>query len=147
MTSHRDDNADHPTPRRDNRFFLVPALTFLIGLALGGVLVWVGDVGGGTGGEDDPQAQPSQTTSAPNPQATTPDVTVTVPGSCVEAAERSQQVLDLASQAARAIGDLDARELQEIVAQMQDLEPTVRDAATRCQELAGAGASTSTGTD
>lgn len=143
MTSHRDDSDDRPTPRRDNRFFLVPALTFLIGLALGGVLVWVGDVGAGTGGEDS-QAQPSQTTSAPDPQATTPDVTVTVPGSCVEAAERSQEVLDLANQAARAIGDLDARELQEIVAQMQDLEPVVRDAATRCQQLAGGNSGTST---
>jgi hypothetical protein len=128
---------------RDNRFILIPALTFIVGLVLGGALVWVGS----DRGDDDPQAGPG---GAASPAATTPgnggepgateptDVTVTVPSECVDAAEQAQEVLDLAQQAAQAIGDFDAQRLRSLVEEMEELEPAIRSSASACQEARNA---------
>lgn len=114
---------------RDSRFWMVPAATFLVGLLLGGLLVGVSMLG------SRPQTdRPDAAAPAPSPTPTEGDVTVTVPAACVEAGELSTELLDLAGQAAGAIGDLDARALQDVVGRMQELDPLVRQAAGRCRE-------------
>lgn len=123
---------------RDSRFWLVPALTFLFGLLLGGLVIGVGTIGSDGVDGDQPQAAE---TAAPTPtEAPSGDstVTVTVPGSCIEAAELSERVLGLGQRAATALGGLDARSLQDVVAEMRDLEPQVREAATECRDTAAA---------
>lgn len=121
-------------PRRDRRFLLVPAITFLLGLVLGGVLIGVANLGP-DGADGTGEAAPAPATSSATP---TDDVTVTVPRPCVDVAERSEEVLDLVQRAAAAVGDLNARELGTIVDEMQALEPEVRENAAACQELATA---------
>lgn len=118
--------------RRDRRFLLVPAITFLLGLVLGGVLIGVADLGA-DGSDGTQEAAPAPTTASATPSD---DVTVTVPRACLDVAERTEEVLDLVQRAAAAIGDLDARELGTIVDEMQTLEPEVRENAAACQELA-----------
>lgn len=123
---------------RDSRFILIPALTFIVGLLLGGVLVWVGaDVVGDD--QDEPAvtatAQPTESGAGADPgQAEPTDVTMTVPGECIEAAEQAQEVLTLARQAADAIGELDAQRLRTLVDEMEQLEPAIRTSAGQCQD-------------
>lgn len=124
--------------RRDKLFLLIPALTFLVGLLLGGALAWVGSDMGDEGGQAAPGGRPSPAASAPgnggDPAAAEPtDIRVTVPSECVDAAEQAQQVLDLAQQAASAIGDLDAQRLRSLVDEMETLEPSIRASASACQ--------------
>lgn len=121
-------------PRSNRWFFLLPALTFLIGLLLGGVLVAV--TGMGDNGSDDDRAQATDAPTTPDPQASASDLTVTIPGSCVDAAELSEDVLDLADRAAAALRDLDAGELPSLIADMEALSAQVREAADRCREEA-----------
>lgn len=124
----------HPTSRRDRWVVLLPALAFVVGLVLGGLLIGVTMPGAGSG--DD--ALPTPTPTSPDPQASSTGLTVTVPGSCVDAADLSQDVLDLADRATSAIQELDAGELQMLIADMEDLSQAVRDAADQCREDAAA---------
>lgn len=124
-----------PARRRDLRFVLLPAVTFLLGLVLGGVLIGVSNLGADGDANDQNQAAPTPTTSSATPSD---DLTVTVPRPCLDVAERSEDVLDLVRRAAAAVGELDARELRAIVDEMQALEPEVRENAAACQELATA---------
>jgi hypothetical protein len=139
-----------PDPgRRDRGLVVLPTVTFLVGLLLGGVLVWVSGLGNG---DDESAANGDAGSEQPDTPADTatdgqsPDRTVVIPGSCVEAAQRAQEVLDLVQQFAAAARDLDARQLQTLVDRMQDLDPLVRDAATSCQEDAGVSSGTSSTT-
>ena len=123
--------------RQLQMFWILPALTFLVGLLLGGVVVGVTGLGGDAGA-DDSAAEESPTedpggSAGPEPSG---DATVTVPAECIETAELSQQAIALTREAAQAIGDLDARRLQEIVDDLQALEPEVNDLATRCRDAA-----------
>jgi len=61
--------------------------------------------------------------------------TVTVPQSCLDAIEESEQSLDLIEEAVQAIGDLDAGRLQEIVDDLQGVSERIRDLGDECQEL------------
>lgn len=130
-----------PAPPRDRggrSFLLLPAATFVVGLVLGGLVMWLGSSGRDGAGEGEPG--PAATTAAvgePSPAASPADRTVTVPGACVAAAERAQEVLDLAREAASAIAELDARRMQVLVNEMEDLEPVLRQSSQECQERAG----------
>lgn len=126
---------DRPGPVRHDRWFVVlPAATFVVGLVLGGgfIALTSGDAG------SDGAAQPTSAPTSTDPNASSSGLTVTVPGSCVDAAELSQDVLDLADRAASAIQDLDAGQLQSLLSDMEDLQQAVRDAADRCREDAAA---------
>ena len=94
----------------------------------------------GDGDQDEPAdvaatAQPTETGAGAEPGGAEPtDVTMTVPGECIEAAEQAQEVLSLARQAADAIGELDAERLRSLVDEMEDLEPAIRSSAGACQD-------------
>lgn len=136
-----------PRGRASKLFWIVPALTFLAGLVLGGVLIGVA----GTGSDDVPGLGPddgeetAEAGESPSPESATEptqDRTVTVPASCLEVAQLSQEAIDLTREAAEAVGSLDARRLQEIVDELQALEPEINELAARCQdEAAGASGS------
>lgn len=116
--------------------WLLPALTFLGGVALGGVVVGVGFAGG--------DSTPTQVTASPSTLAaptTSPganaDVQVTVPGPCLDAADAAAQVARQLDEVANAAKNLDARRLQEIVNGFQQLQPKVQREAAQCRQLAG----------
>lgn len=115
--------------------WLVPAVTFAIGVALGAVVVAVGN-SGGSGSSD--MAAPGGS-GVPTPVATSttphPPATITVPGKCLQVADDSQQLLDLASQAATAARDLDASRLSDVVAKMGVVQSTLRTNAEACKSI------------
>lgn len=125
-------------PGRSRWTWLLPALAFLAGLALGAAVI-----AAGTAGDDDagaplaaPTAEPSPTGQA-SPEPT--DLVVTVPAVCVEAAELAEDAARQVDDVAAAARDFDARRLQELVDTLQELRPELEDRAAQCRDLAGEG--------
>lgn len=125
-----------PTNRRSlsTLSWLLPAATFLVGLVIG-FAVWGAADDDGDGGSQ-AQGTPSVTDSPVTGDDNGQTATVTVPQSCLDAIEESEQSLDLLEEAVQAIGDLDAGRLQEIVDELQGASERIRDLGDECQELA-----------
>lgn len=112
-------------------FWWIPAATFLIGLLLGGIFIAVS----GTDGDDGPTlGVPTELVPTPGTSGTRTDLTVIVPAACLEVADTADEVLALGRDAAAAIGELDARELQRLVNEMQQLDQVVRDLVSLCRQ-------------
>jgi hypothetical protein len=114
-------------------FVLLPVLTFVAGMLLGGALVGVatdrGDPGGNGGA-----TSPSRTAS-PQPSVTAsadPDAIV-VPGACAEAARNASQAVSLLRDAVAAIGELDAARLADILDDLEQLDRRIREDAAACR--------------
>lgn len=124
-----------PTNRRglSTLSWLLPAATFLVGLVIG-FAVWGAADDDGDGGSQ-AQGTPSVTDSPVTGDDNGRTATVTVPQSCLDAIEESEQSLDLLEEAVQAIGDLDAGRLQEIVNDLQGASERIRDLGDECQEL------------
>lgn len=125
-------------PRRGRLTWLIPALTFLVGLLLGALVVGAS----GLGDDDDVTAAPVPTATDPGTSPTTgtqdrPDTTVTVPGACLDAAEGTQGLLTLVQEAATAAQELDAAELSSIVRQLQESQATLESLSNDCRSAAG----------
>ena len=122
---------DRPTRGR-GWTLLLPAIAFLLGLLLGGVLIGASRDDGTSAAGGSPTPLPSATTS---PAAA--DVTVTVPGPCVQAANRANDAYALVDRGVRAARDLDARALADLVAEVQRERPQVQQLIAQCQAAAG----------
>ena len=111
---------------------LLPAITFLAGLALAAAVL------GATGAGDEPAAA-ARPTPTPTPSASPgqPELVVTVPGPCLQAAERAEQAYALLEQGVTAARDLDARALADLVDQVQRERPQVEALVQACREAAG----------
>ena len=121
---------DTPEPQRGGWWFVViPALTLIVGLVLGGLIVGVTDVG------SEPEAQPTAT-SSPSPGDPSPsqDVTVVVPQECLEAAETVQDATELIRDGASAIRDFRPDELITLLDELEDLDAVAREQAATCEE-------------
>ena len=125
-----------PTNRRglSTLSWLLPAATFLVGLVIG-FAVWGAADDDGDGGSQ-AQGTPSVTDSPVTGDDNGRTATVTVPQSCLDAIEESEQSLNLLEEAVQAIGDLDAALLQEIVDDLQGASERIRDLGDECRELA-----------
>lgn len=145
-----------PTPASGGRRvggagWLLPALTFVIGVALGAVVVWAVSPGGDGNGPATAVAPPATSSgSAPTPSApagvgaspTSPGaVIVTVPAACSSLAQDARQAADLLTQAGAAARDLDASRLANIARQMQDVRDRLSSQSAACT---AAGVQTST---
>ncbi len=110
--------------------WIVPVVAFLVGLLLGGVLIGV------TRGNNDNSstAAPPTPTASPTPTGSSTNVTLTVPAACLKAGDLAQQGLTLADQAVTAVRDLNAKQAQDIVAQMRALRPQVQAATNACRQ-------------
>ncbi|WP_336922513.1 hypothetical protein [Aquipuribacter sp. SD81] len=95
------------------------------GVALG-VVIGVA-VASGPGPREDAArgGPPGPVASDPAPQPVTAE--------CVEAAERTATVLELAESAAAAMADLDAAELEQVVERMRAEDVRAREALERCR--------------
>lgn len=120
-------------------FVLVPAGTFLLGLLLGAVLVWVAVPGGGTsaGGEQDPTPGTTGGPAASPTLRASPGPGTTIPESCVRSAESAATAVTLVRQAVTAVGDLDAARLQQIVDRIEQLDTQIREDVTSCRRQTG----------
>jgi len=108
---------------------LLPALTFLAGLALGAAVL-----GASTTQDRTPAASPPP---SPTPTPTPTELLVRVPGPCLEAAERAEQAYALVEQGVKAARDLDARGLADLVDEVQRQRPEVQALVEACREAAG----------
>ena len=113
---------------------LLPALTFLVGLALGAAVVGVASTS--DDGVEGPTAQESQEPS-PSPSPTSSDLVVTIPAPCVEAAEKAELAFDVLQDAASAVRDLDARRLAEVVDLAQTEQEVVDRLVSECRAQSG----------
>lgn len=113
-------------------FWLLPALTFLVGAALSAGLFVLGD------SDDAANVEQARTGQSPTPDPTpTPEeLVVQVPGVCVEAAELAASVSSALGDVVDAAGALDARRLQESLDVVQQMRPEVESASAACRALA-----------
>lgn len=118
--------------------WLLPVLAFLLGCLLGGLVV-----GAGTSDDGGSVAGPTPTTPAgaddngADPSPSADDLVVRVPESCLQAADGATQATAQVDDVVAAVRDLDARRLQEIVDQIQQVQPDVQRFAEQCRSVAG----------
>ncbi len=120
---------------RGPRWWLLPAITFLVGVALGGLVLWAS-----TSSTRTPSAAQSvtPTTSSTTPGGTTsttgPVATLSVPAQCLKVADDSRAVVDLVNQSVAAARDLDAAKLSDLVRQIQGAQETLQADAETCRK-------------
>ncbi len=105
---------------------LLPAGTFLVGLALGGILVYAGTSGG-----SDAESVPSESTSSGSPSGGA-DTVVTVPAACDEAAAKVSEAYTLLRQAVSQVRDFQADQLVETLNQLEDVDGQTRPLVDEC---------------
>ncbi len=110
---------------------MLPAVTFLLGLLLGAVVV------AASGDDEDQTAAPAAPSAVPTPSAEG-QLTVRVPGPCLRAADEAEQAYAVLEQGVAAARDLDARRLQELVDTVQRERPQVEALVRACREQAAA---------
>lgn len=112
-----------PRPRSRARW-IVPLVTLVLGIVLGGAGVWY------LRGDD-----PAPVIAQPTAPATTPAVSdeVAVPAACLKIAAGAQDLQKLIDQAMEAAGRLDAAELSTLVRRIDKKQAGLRDDTTTCQ--------------
>jgi hypothetical protein len=126
-----DDDRDQES-KGSRLLWVLPALTFVVGLVLGGVLVFV--VGEERGDDASPRTPPAP--AAPAAPAADDGVTVAVPSACLEAVDQAEAALALAADGFDALGEFDPQRLGAVVDELQRMEPEVRRNAADCRQLA-----------
>lgn len=109
---------------------LLPTLTFVVGLALGGGLVYA------TSGGDaatTPEAAPS---ASPSPSvAEGGDTTVTLPAECEQASQRLTEAYGLLREAVGQVRDFDAGRLVETIDELQTVDEQTRPLVEACSQV------------
>lgn len=118
-------------PRGSRWVWVLPALTFLAGLALGALVIGGPDDGPVSGREDAAGAP------GPEPSAAPRDLLVRVPEPCLAVAEQAEEAMAVVDRAVAAVRSFDPRELQEVLDQAQDLRPGMEQQAADCRARAG----------
>lgn len=109
----------------------LPALTFLLGAVLGGVVIGVG-LGVGDSSGSDPEG--AGAAAAPTTTASS-DTTVVVPAACSEVAATVTRVLELVRQGVGAVRDFQPTVLTDVLDQLETLDPQLRAAAEQCSAV------------
>ena len=107
---------------------LVPTVTFLVGLVLGGVLVYAN-----SGGASEVMAPESDTTASPS--AADEDTLVTLPAACDQAATKVREAYDLLRQAVGQVQDLQADALVDTLNSLEDVDAEARVLVTECSAV------------
>ncbi len=120
---------------RGPRWWLLPALTFLVGVALGALVLWVGTSSSRTPSAGQSVTPTTSTTTSGATSSTTsaPAATLSVPAQCLKVADDSRAVVDLVNQSVTAARDLDAAKLSDLVRQIQAAQATLQTDAETCR--------------
>lgn len=107
---------------------LVAAGTFVLGLLLGVLVTWIGSDSGSLELDGDAGAPtPAETSATPGD-----DATPSAAQACLEAADAVEEAVALIRGGAAATRDFQPAELVEVLNQLEDLDPRLRDLADRC---------------
>jgi hypothetical protein len=112
----------------------VPAVTFLVGLGLGLVIM----VATGDPSEPDadtPAADGSPSASSSADDTGTPDTVVTVPGACEDAARNISEATRLLDDVAASVRDFQPDELVDLLDQLEQLDAETRELAEQCRTV------------
>ena len=125
----------------------LPTATFVIGLALGGILVYAnsGDTNGGEAGSGGDAANASASTasaSSSSPSATG-DTVVTVPAACEQAAEKVSEAYTLLRQAVDEVRNFDADKLVNTLNELEDVDAETRPLVDACNQVSVSSSPTS----
>lgn len=115
---------------------MIPALTFLVGVILGGVIIWVSTSSSRSNSGISTAIPTVAETVTPSHSASSPGTaaTLSVPAQCLQVADDSKAVVDLVNQSVNAVRDLDASKLSDLVRQIQAAQKTLQADATSCQQ-------------
>lgn len=123
-------------PQHGGLVRVLPALTFVLGVVLGGVFVGVGLVGGGAA---DDQSGPTATTGAPTSgnagSEASPDTAVIVPAACAEAAGAVNKAVALIRKGAASVRDFQPKMLTQVLDDLEVLDPKLRELTRRCSQV------------
>lgn len=129
--------APAPSPGEPRRWgWLIPGVTFLVGLALGGIVVFAQQSGSNTassGGTSTPS--PSVTLTPPGGEQSSQVAVVKVPSACLSVADDARNMVDIAAKAVSAARDLDAAALASAVRQLDEAQKAVTSSATACRSV------------
>ena len=107
---------------------LMPALTLVVGLVLGGVVVGVAQDDGDTTSDRVGSESASPTASASNE----PGTAVIAPDSCLEAAETVRQATELIRGGIESIREFRAEEIIDLLNELETLDNRAREQASTC---------------
>jgi hypothetical protein len=133
-----DESASEPVQGPGRFDFWIPAMMLVLGLLLGGGLMWiVTDDGSDSGSDTAADSASTAPVSTVTATSTATDLQVTVPAECLELANNTQEILDLVDQAVTAAGDLDAGALSDVVSQLESAQTDIEAQSQACQDAAG----------
>jgi hypothetical protein len=112
--------------------WLIPTLTFVLGVVLGAAAIAAFDGGTVNGGGRDLTSRPTAPT-APTAAGRTGDRTITIPASCEQGLERARTALSTVGEAVEAARSLNSGRLQEILDRLQDAQHDVERLADQCR--------------
>ncbi len=126
-----------PPPQEPRRWgWLVPGVTFLLGLALGGIVVFAQQSGSDTASSGSSSTPTTGVTSStPNGPQSSSDAVVLVPAECLSVADDAKAMVDIATGAVAAARDLDAAALSAAVRQLDEAQKAVTASANSCREV------------
>lgn len=107
-----------------------PALTFLIGLTMGGLVVGVAVNNSSPSGQSPPSTEQSTA-----PGTGTPNVTVTVPGACQDAAALVSKAVVLLRRGAGDIRDFQPTDLVEVLNELETTDSRLRGLSKECSAV------------
>ena len=133
------ESADEPVHAPGRNDVWIPAMMLVLGLLLGGGLVWLVTMDGSDDASE--PAADTSTSAAPTvtTTSTTTDLEVTVPAECLDLADNTQEILDLIDQAVAAVGDLDAGALSDVVSQLETAQADLEAQSQACESAASDG--------
>jgi len=124
-------DATPPDDEREERrrgagwFVAVPAITFVLGALLGGLVIGVG--------RDSPEAPGAgEATPGSGPTSSGPSTAVVVPDSCLEAAETVRRATEVLREGVGAIRDFKVQPILDLLDDLEDLDGEARAQASTC---------------
>jgi hypothetical protein len=113
-------------------YWVIPALTFIVGLTLGAVFM----AASADPDTDDAAVLPTATAASTGPSAagTPSDRIVTVPASCEQGLDRARTALSTVGEAVDALGALDTARLQELLNRLEQARLEVDRLADQCRQ-------------
>ncbi len=138
-TSSPDPTPGPPTgtsTRRSSMFWIVPALTFLVGALLGGVVVWLGNTSDtGTTASPTVSASAGGGASQPSTGAGQSPTTVVIPAECAQISDELAAVQQDLSGVAGSLRSLDANRLAQLVDDLRTRQARISSLVESCRGI------------